>query len=291
MQPILRFRRAAALALSMAIVLDAVAAQEDPAPVGAALGLADTTLGTPTDPAPAQLGLGHAVSFEVSGATAVDVAYLLASLGGPAAPFELSGVPVVIDPSAFLVLGAHPVGAAGQVSFELKVPPGLPGGAAVHVQVFLLDFDSFEARATNGLELTTVSEPFKIFAAGSYSYHTLAWAGGAVTITNEEDWYALWMDHVNPWTLPAPPPPVDFRAHAVLCTFPGFQPNTAYGFGLDEVVFTGNALAARGTVFEPGPSCIGAEMLIYPYEFVLIDAAVAAPAYLETALGQGSPCE
>lgn len=287
MRSTLRLSSAAALALGLTSMLADLSAQLHPAP-SPALAVADQTLGSP---APTVLSLGHTVSFDLTGAEPGTIACLLASLAGPAVPFDLAGVPVIIDPSAFLVLGVRTVGSSGQATFDLTVPLSLQGGQSVHAQVFLLAPEGLAVQATEGLALPVASEAYKMLLWGSISYHPLASSGGALTITNAADWQAFWLAHSLPWGLPSSPPTVDFGTSAVLCTFAGAQQNTAYSFGLDAVVYAGSGLLAKGTVYEPGPGCAGGEMLIYPYVLVLVDAAVGAPAQLTKAVAQGPACE
>jgi hypothetical protein len=258
------------------------------------LGLADDTLESPADLAATQLTLGHAISFEITGAAPGGVAWLLASAGGPATPICLHCVRVIVDPLAFVLLGVQGVGATGQASFHFTVPSSLLLGTSLHVQAFLVDLPAGSVHASNGLALTTAGEPFTTLAAGGISHHPQASVAGAVIVTTEAEWQTFWTMHSSQWWAyggpGATPPVVDFTTHAVLCTFAGAQPSTAFGFQLESVVFAGTSLLGHGIVFDPGPGCAGGDTVIYPFEFVLIDAAVVAPAQLWITHRQGTPC-
>ncbi len=243
-----------------------------------ALSLTDTTTGQTWSSSPAELFVGHAVSFDVSG-TPSDLAVLLVSATPPPTPPPVfGGVPLGVDPTrAVVLLGPATIGASGSVSLPLNVPSWLPTGAQLFFQAAVVDAAVTSFGLTNGLVATTQSEPFTELLSGVQSGHPLAGSGGTTVVTDAASWSAFWTQHAS-FIFPSPPPPtVDFSQHAVLAVFAGARPSSGYAIAIDEVRYARTTLQVNSTENAPGAGCGVLTVITFPFQFVTIPRQVATP--------------
>ncbi len=253
------------------------------------LDLFDVTLNQNLGQAPASIYLGHDVRFDIDGSSGEVGAVFASALPAPF-PIDIGGVPVVLDPGNSIVLGLTVLDPTGQGSVSVSVPSTLPSGPTLYTQALLVHPVALTSRVTSGMTPALASEPFTTLLAGSQSAHPLADSGGVAVIDGASAWTTFWTQHAA-FQIPAPPPPaVDFQTSAVVAVFAGWRPSSGYSIGVDEITYTGSGLDVDATAVAPGAGCGVLTVITYPHHFVLIDADVAAPATLTTALTSGTPC-
>ena len=261
-------RRSIALAAALTIAAPLVAAP-------ATLGLTDQTLGVDLGAGADTLSVGHQVSLDVGGDAGEVVWVLLSFTPPPANPPLIGGVPLAVDPNAVFVIAAgFPLPGSGTLALPAAVPTDIPAGVDLFVQVGLTGAGG--PRLTNGLALTTATEPLAPVDAGEVCGHPLGATGGSTVITDDPSWQAFWTQHVSQIANPPPAPTIDFSQDSVVAFFLGPQVIHNILVDVEQVVSLGTGLqlditvdVPTGTCNTPGNTC--------PYAIVTIPAAVAAP--------------
>ena len=255
----------------------------------------DLTFGTSapsTIPLSDHLGLvpGHTVRFLVSADPMAGggLALLGVSTGLATSPVPLGSGLLLIEPAGLQVLGIGLIDGAGQASFDLAVPAGLPVGTLLATQAAVID-PLLELRTTQAVQHAVTDLQPQVLENFKKSNHPGAGTQSALLISDQTAWLAFFAQHKSTTAIP---PTVDFSKQVVVVGFGGHFITFGYNVQIDEVVpLAGGGLEVRQTVLTPGFGCGTLPSESKPGQIVAVDRVVGgAPVVAVTQSQPGTPC-
>ena len=88
---------------------------------------------------------------------------------------------------------------------------------------------------------------------------------GCMIVRNEEEWKNFWSQHSQ-----KPAPDIDFEKNDLVMIFLGQKPNTGYSVKITHVREYPDKVVAEALETEPQPGALYAQVIVYPYDAVLI---------------------
>ena len=102
---------------------------------------------------------------------------------------------------------------------------------------------------------------------------------GQVVARSAEEWQRTWAGHGGPGTAPSLPPEVDFGRQMLVAVFQGERPSAGFEVSIEAAEPRGDGLEVRYAKVSPGPGCLTAAMLTYPFHVVAVPRATGEVAF------------
>lgn len=138
-------------------------------------------------------------------------------------------------------------------------------GLATLLTLLFIPFASPRSAASETQDLE-----FEVFACGDQSgYNEETY----VVARTEAEWTAVWQRHTRPFLDNQTPPEVDFAEKMLICTFMGEQPTAGYSIRVDRMWVEEERMHVEIEKRAPRTDSVVAQVITYPYTFVLLDAS------------------
>jgi len=129
----------------------------------------------------------------------------------------------------------------------------------------LIPFASLRSEASQVQDLE-----FEVFACGDQSGYI---EETYVVARTEAEWIAVWQRHTRPFLDGQTPPEVDFAEKMLICTFMGEQPTAGYSIRVESMRVEEERIHVEIEKSVPREDFVVAQVITYPYAFVLLDAS------------------
>ena len=102
---------------------------------------------------------------------------------------------------------------------------------------------------------------------------------GEVVARSAEEWRRAWAAHGGTDAAPSVPPDVDFQQQMLVAVFQGERPSAGFEVSIEAAEPRGDGLEVRYAKVSPGPGCLAAAMITYPFHVVAVPRAAGGVAF------------